>query len=187
MFQVLRQPLVLLSFWWGQIWSFTSLSKPNWDQLSLKGLKLAYYWSKRYVNPTYGNKCPANLLTRWNLTFHLSFKVKLGWTIFNGPNICLLLVLEVWNVKENLGVMCPANLLMRSNLTFDPSFKVKLVSAVVNGPEISLLLVLEVSNVKGTYRKTCPANLLMRLNLTFGPSFKVKLGSSIFKVPKTCL
>ena len=38
---------------------------------------------------------------------------------------CLLLILEVCNVKPTCRISCAGNLLMLSDLTFGPSFKVK--------------------------------------------------------------
>ena len=71
------------------------------------------------------------------------------------PISCLLLVLEVWDVKTTYRKTCAGNLLLWSDLTLDPSFKVKLLWPNLKGPISRLLLVLEVWDVKTTYRKTC--------------------------------
>ena len=53
-----------------------------------------------------------------------SFKVKRGQPNLKGFITCLLLILEVCNVKPTCRILWAGNLLM-SDLTFGPSFKVK--------------------------------------------------------------
>ena len=86
---------------------------------------------------------------------------------------CLLLVLEVCNVKPPYRKSWAGNLLMWSDLTLSPSFKVKRGQLSLKGFITCLLLILEVCNVKPTCRILWAGNLLMS-DLTFGPSFKVK-------------
>ena len=86
---------------------------------------------------------------------------------------CLLLVLEVCNVKPPYRKSWAGNLLMWSDLTLSPAFKVKRGQPNLKGFITHLLLILEVCNVKPTCRILWAGNLLMS-DLTFGPSFKVK-------------
>ena len=86
---------------------------------------------------------------------------------------CLLLVLEVCNVKPPYRKSWAENLLMWSDLTLNPSFKVKRGRPNLKGFITRLLLILQVCNVKPTCRILWAGNLLMS-DLTFGPSFKVK-------------
>ena len=86
---------------------------------------------------------------------------------------CILLVLEVCNVKPRYRKSWAGNLLMWSDFTLSPSFKVKRGQPNLKGFITRLLLILEVCNVKPTCRILWAGNLLMS-DLTFGPSFKVK-------------
>ena len=86
---------------------------------------------------------------------------------------CLLLVLEVCNVKPPYRKSWAENLLMWSDFTSSPSFKVKRGQPNLKGFITRLLLILEVCNVKPTCRILWAPNLQMS-DLTFGPSFKVK-------------
>ena len=54
-----------------------------------------------------------------------SFKVKLLWPNLKVPISCLLLVLEVRDVKTTYRKTCAGNILMWSDLTLGPSLKVK--------------------------------------------------------------
>ena len=87
---------------------------------------------------------------------------------------CLLLVLEVWNVKPTHRKSWAGNLLMWSDLTLSPSFNIKQGRPNLKVLITRLLLILEVGNVKPTHRKSWTGNLLMLLDLIFGPSFKVE-------------
>ena len=87
---------------------------------------------------------------------------------------CLLLILEVCNVKISCRKSWAGNLLMWSDLTLGPSFKVKREWQNLKLLITRILLVLEACNVKPTYRKSWAGNLLMCSDLTFGPSFNVK-------------
>ena len=60
-----------------------------------------------------------------DLTLGPSFKVKRGQPNLNELLTCLLLVLEVWNVKLTYTKSLAGSLLMWSDLTLSPSFKVK--------------------------------------------------------------
>ena len=59
------------------------------------------------------------------LTLDPSFKVKRGYPNLKVLITCLLLVLEVCNVKPTNRKSCAGNLLMWSDLTLDPSFNVQ--------------------------------------------------------------
>ena len=72
------------------------------------------------MKPTYGKSWARNLLMWSDFTLSPSFKVKRGQ-----PNVKVLLVLEVCNVKPPYNISCAGNLLMLSDLTLGPSFKVK--------------------------------------------------------------
>ena len=61
---------------------------------------------------------------------------------------CLLLVLEVWDVKPTYRISWAWNLLMWPDLTLGPSFKVKRGEPYFKVLIIRLLLVLEVWDVK---------------------------------------
>ena len=88
--------------------------------------------------------------------------------------IRLLLVLEVWDVKQTQRKSWAGNLLMWLYLTLDPSFKVKRGQPKIKVLITCLLLILEVCNVKPTCRISWAGNLLMLSDLIMGPSFKVK-------------
>ena len=60
-----------------------------------------------------------------DLTLEPSFKVKQGYPNLKVLITCLLLLLEVCNVKPNFRKSWAGNLLMCSDLTLDPSFKGK--------------------------------------------------------------
>ena len=94
-------------------------------------------------------------------------------SIYNLLIICLLLGLEVCNVKPPYRKSWAGNLLMWSDLTLSPSFKVKRGQPNLKGFISRLLLILEVCNLKPTCRILWAENHLMS-DLTFGPSFKVK-------------
>ena len=59
-----------------------------------------------------------------DLTLSPSFKVKQGQPNLKGFITCLLLILEVCNVKPTCRILWAGNILM-PDLTFGPSFKVK--------------------------------------------------------------
>ena len=101
------------------------------------------------------------------------FKVIRGEPSLKVLITCLLLVLEVCNVKPPSRKSWAGNLLMWSDLTLSPSFKVKQGQPNIKGFIGRLLLILEVCNVKPTCWILWAGNLLMS-DLTFGPSFKVK-------------
>ena len=66
-----------------------------------------------------------NVLMGFDLTLDPSFKVKQGEPNLKVLITCLLLVIEVCNVKPSYRKPWAGNLLMWSYLTLDPSFKVK--------------------------------------------------------------
>ena len=66
-----------------------------------------------------------NLLVWSDLTLDPSFKVKRGYPNLKVLITCLLLVLEVCNVKSTYRKSWARNVLVWSDLTLDPSFKVK--------------------------------------------------------------
>ena len=76
------------------------------------------------MKPTYRKSWHGNLLMWSYLTLDPSFKVKRGWPNLKVFITCLLLVLEVCNVKPTYRISWPMNVLM-SDLTFGSSFKVK--------------------------------------------------------------
>ena len=98
------------------------------------------------------------------------FVVKRGEPNLTVLITCLLLVLEVCNVKPSYRKSCAGNLLMCSDLTLGPSFKVKRVQPNLKMRITHLLLALEVCSVKPTFRKSWVGNLLMFSDLTLGPS-----------------
>ena len=114
-----------------------------------------------------------------DLTLDPSFKVKRGWPNLKVLFACLLVVLEVCNVKPSYRKSWAGILLMWSDLTLDPFFKVKQGYPNLKALMTRLLLVLEVRNVKSTYRKSWARNL--------GAFFKVKLRQQNLKVLVTCL
>ena len=80
-----------------------------------------------------GLQCEPSSRKSWALNFFMwsdltlapSFKVKRGQPNLKVPITCVLLVLEVGNVKPTYRKSWARNLLMWSDLTLDPSFKVK--------------------------------------------------------------
>ena len=86
-----------------------------------------------------------------DLTLSPSFKVKRGQPNFKVFVTCLLLVLEICNVKPTYSKSWAGNLLMWSDLTLSPSFKVRCGQPNLKVLITCLLLVLEVCNVKRTY------------------------------------
>ena len=76
------------------------------------------------MEPPYRKSWAGNLLMWSDLTLSPSFKVKRGHPNLKGFITCLLLILEVCNVKPTCRILWAGNLLM-SDLTFGPSFKVK--------------------------------------------------------------
>ena len=77
------------------------------------------------MNPTYRKSWAGNLLICLDLTLDPSFKVKRGYPNVKVVITCLLLVLEVCNVKPTYRKSWAGNLLMLSDLIVGPSFKVK--------------------------------------------------------------
>ena len=59
------------------------------------------------------------------LTLGLSFKVKRVQPNLKVLLTCLLLVLQVWDMKQTYTTSWAGDLLMWSDLTLDPSFKAK--------------------------------------------------------------
>ena len=86
---------------------------------------------------------------------------------------CLLLVLEVCNVKPPYRKSWAGKSSDVVRFALSPSFKVKQGQPNLEGFITRLLLILEVCNVKPTCRILWAGNILMP-DLTFGPSFKVK-------------
>ena len=78
----------------------------------------------QYMKPTYRKSLAGNLLMWSGLTLSPSFKVKRGQPNLKVLITCLLLILEVCNVKPTRRKSWAWNLLM-SDLTFGSSFKVK--------------------------------------------------------------
>ena len=85
---------------------------------------------------------------------------------------CLVMVLEVCDVKPLYSNSWAGNLLMWSDLTLSPSYKVKRGQPNLKEFITRLLFILEICNVKPTCRILWAGNLLS--DLTFGPSFKVR-------------
>ena len=93
--------------------------------------KLKRVYNLFIIDPR-GLQCETNLQKSWagnllmwsDLTMSPSFKVKRGQPNLKGFITCLLLILEVCNVKPTCRILWAGNLLM-SDLTFGPSFKVK--------------------------------------------------------------
>ena len=73
------------------------------------------------MKPTYKKSWAGNLVMWSDLTLGPCFKVKRGEPNLKVLITCLLLVLEVCNVKQTYGKSWAGNLLMCSNLTLGPS------------------------------------------------------------------
>ena len=77
------------------------------------------------MKPNYRKSWAGNLVMWSDLTLDPSFKVKRGKPNLKVLITCLLLVLEVCNVKPTYRKSWAGNLLVCSDLTLSPSFKVK--------------------------------------------------------------
>ena len=86
----------------------------------------------------------------------------------------LIMVLQVWDGKQNYKKSLGGTLLVWSDSILDPSFKVKQGQRNLKVPITRLLLVLEVWGGKPTYRKSWAENLFVWSDLTLDPDFKVK-------------
>ena len=118
--------------------------------------------------PTYGKSWAGNVFMWSDLTLGPSFKVKRGYPKIDITYItCLLLVLEICNMKPTYMKSWAANLLMWSDLALGCSFKVKRGWPKLKVLITHLLLVLEFCNIKPTCRNSLAGNLLMSSDLTW--------------------
>ena len=77
------------------------------------------------MKPTYRKSWTGNLLMWPDLTLSPSFKVKRGQPNIKVLITCLLLILEVCNVKPTGRISWDGNALVLLDLTICPSFKIK--------------------------------------------------------------
>ena len=98
------------------------------------------------MKPTYRKSWPGNLLMWSDLTLSPSFKVKGGQPKLKVLITCLLLILEVCNVKPTCRISWAGNLLILLALTFAPlpsrsnNGSVALVSCLSGGYKFASVL-----------------------------------------------
>ena len=90
------------------------------------------------------------------------FQGQMGSGFLEDPKTCLLLFLEVWNVKPIYRESWPTIFLV-IKFYLASLLQGQMGSSFLKGPKTHLLLVLEVWDIKPTCRKSCPTNLLMGL------------------------
>ena len=99
-----------------------------------------------------------------------SFKAKRGQPNLKVLITCLLLTLEVCNVKPSYRMRWKSFDMVK----FDLGPLLQGVQPILKVLITRLLLILEVCNVKTTCRISWAGNFLMLSDLTFGPSFQLK-------------